>query len=375
MVVVPVPFAGTPVIHAGAPLLVQLQLAAVFTSNVLAPPAAAALWLVGFNEKLHAAAACVTAKVWPPMVMLALREAGSGLAATVKLIVVVPVPLGGTPVIHAGTPLVVQAQLAAVLTSNELAPPAAAALWLVGFNEKLHAAAACVTAKVWPPMVMLALREAGSGLAATVKLMVVVPVPLGGTAVIHAGTPLLVQAQLAAVFTSNELAPPAAAALWLVGFNEKLHAAAACVTAKVWPPMVMLALREAGSGLAATVKLMVVVPVPLGGTPVIHAGTPLLVQAQLDAVLTANVLAPPAADALWLVGFNEKLQRRCGLRHGEGLAADGDVGTARSRVRIGGDGEIDRRRTGSAGWYSRDPRRHAAAGPGAAGCGVHVERA
>ena len=101
------------------------------------------------------------------MSMLALR-AGPVLAATVKLIVVVPVPLPGTPVIHAGTPLLVQLQLATgVFTTNELGPPAAVALWLVGLSEKLHAAAACVTAKVWPPMVMLALRETGSGLAAT----------------------------------------------------------------------------------------------------------------------------------------------------------------------------------------------------------------
>ena len=66
--------------------------------------------------------------------MLALRGVGSGLAATVKLIVVVPVPLAGTPVIHAGTPLVVQLHVAAVFTSNALDPPEAGALWLVGLN-------------------------------------------------------------------------------------------------------------------------------------------------------------------------------------------------------------------------------------------------
>ena len=74
---------------------------------------------------------------------------------------------------------------------------------------------------------------------------------------------------------------------------------------KVWPPMVMLALRELGSGLAATVKLIVVVPVPLAGTPVIHAGTPLLVQPHAAAVFTSNALDPPDAGALWPVGFNE----------------------------------------------------------------------
>ena len=68
--------------------------------------------------------------------------------------------------------------------------------------------------------------------------------------------------------------------------------------------MTMLALR-AGPVLAATVKLIVVVPVPLAGTPVIHAGTPLLVQPHAAVVLTSNALEPPDADALWLVGFSE----------------------------------------------------------------------
>ena len=69
------------------------------------------------------------------MMMLAVRGVGSELAATVKLIVVVPVPLAGTPVIHAGTPLLVHAHAAVVVTANELDPPDAVALWLVGFNE------------------------------------------------------------------------------------------------------------------------------------------------------------------------------------------------------------------------------------------------
>ena len=57
--------------------------------------------------------------------------------------------------------------------------------------------------------------------------------------------------------------------------------------------------------MAATVKLIVVVPVPLAGMPVIHDGTPLLVHAQPDVVVTSNALEPPPAVALWLVGFNE----------------------------------------------------------------------
>lgn len=145
--------------------------------------------------------------------MLAVRGVGSEFAATVKLIVVVPVPFAGTPVIHPGTPLLVHAHADVVVTSNELDPPAAVALWLVGFSEYVHANAACVTENVWPPMTMLALRGAGLGFAATVKLIVCGPVPLAGTPVIHAGTPLLVQPQPAAVFTANELEPPAAEGL------------------------------------------------------------------------------------------------------------------------------------------------------------------
>ena len=84
-----------------------------------------------------------------------------------------------------------------------------------------------------------------------------------------------------------------------------MHAAAPCVTEKVCPPTTMFAVRVAGSGFEATEKLIVVVPVPLAGTPVIHAGTPLAVQLQTFGAVTSNALVPPAADALWLVGLSE----------------------------------------------------------------------
>jgi hypothetical protein len=46
--------------------------------------------------------------------------------------------------------------------------------------------------------------------AATVKLIDCELVPLPGTTVIHGGTPLVVQAQPATVFTAKELPPPLA---------------------------------------------------------------------------------------------------------------------------------------------------------------------
>ena len=66
--------------------------------------------------------------------MLALR-ATPVLAATVKLIVCGPAPLAGTPVTHAGAPLLVHPQPAAVLTLSELGPPPDGAEWLVGFSK------------------------------------------------------------------------------------------------------------------------------------------------------------------------------------------------------------------------------------------------
>ena len=77
-----------------------------------------------------------------------------------------------------------------------------------------------------------------------------------------------------------------------------MHAAPACITANVRPPMVMLALREAELGLASTVKLMVAGPVPPAGTPFTHVGTPLLVQLQPAGVVTLKELEPPPAFAL-----------------------------------------------------------------------------
>ncbi len=76
-----------------------------------------------------------------------------------------------------------------------------------------------------------------------------------------------------------------------------MHTNPACVTANVRPPMVMLTLREAELGFASTVKLTVVGPVPLAGTPFTHVGTPLLVQLQPTGVMILNVLEPPPAGA------------------------------------------------------------------------------
>ena len=89
-------------------------------------PVALKVRLTGATTYVHPDA-WLTAKVRPATVIFAFR-AGPVLAATVKLIVLGPVPLAGMPVIHEGTPLLVQKHPAHVDTTNELAPPAAVAL-------------------------------------------------------------------------------------------------------------------------------------------------------------------------------------------------------------------------------------------------------
>ena len=153
---------------------------------------------------------------------------------------------------------------------------------------------------------MFPVRDGGSGYAAgSSMLMVPLPGPLPPETIViqeslGAGGP---GATRRVVRVNVLRRVPPRSKVRLPGATEYVHPLA-WLTAKVWPPMTMLALR-AGSVLAATVKLMVVVPVPLPGTPVIHAGTPLLVQLQPAVVLTSNELEPPAADALWLVGLSE----------------------------------------------------------------------
>jgi hypothetical protein len=132
------------------------------------------------------------------------------------------------------------------------------------------------------------------------KLIVCGPVPFGGTPVIHAGTPLLVQPQPAAVFTANELAPPPAGGLWLAGASETLHPPV-WLTAKLWPPMMMAALRS-GPGFGATENAIAWVPVPLGGMPVTQVGTSLVFHVQTAFVEIVTVSCPPPAANVWPAG-------------------------------------------------------------------------
>ena len=126
----PVPLPPVTVIHAGAPVVVQLHAAVVVTATVVDPPAAVALKLVGLMLYVHAAA-CVTVNDWPAIVSVAVRAAPV-LAAAAMVTDPLPVPLPPVMVIHAGAPVVVQVQAAVVVTATAVDPPAAVGLKLAG---------------------------------------------------------------------------------------------------------------------------------------------------------------------------------------------------------------------------------------------------
>ena len=143
---------------------------------------------------------------------------------------------------------------------------------------------------------------------------------------------------------------------------------------KVWPPMVMLAVRGGGIGIGGNSEIDRRRP----GSARRYTGDPRRHAAARPATRRRRVDIERARAARRRRVMAGRIQRETargrGLRDHEGLTADGDVGTARRGVGIGGDGEIDRRRPGSARRYAGDPRRHAAARPATRRCRVHVER-
>jgi hypothetical protein len=71
---------------------------------------------------VHAAAACVTVKVWPAIVSVALLGLVTGFAATLNAATLPPVPPAVFIVTHAAPLEVVQVQPLAVVTVTEPVP-------------------------------------------------------------------------------------------------------------------------------------------------------------------------------------------------------------------------------------------------------------
>ena len=103
----------------------------------------------------------------------------------------------------------------------------------------------------------------------------------------------------------------------------------------------MLALRGAGSGFAATVKLIVAVPVPLAGIPVIHAVCCCSSNCNWLACLhQTRLCCPRPPGCSWSGSASSCTKPPPPLRYDERLPADHDVCASCMR-RLGGNSDID----------------------------------
>lgn len=157
------------VIHASLLEAVQLQPAGAVTVTVPAAPPATTFADVGEIVELHGAPACVTVKVFPPIVRVPVREAVPALGATSYVTEPLPVPdVPALIVIHAS--LLVAAQLHPVAAVTVTVPPVMpvdTTLVEVGEIVGTHVAAACVMVKTLPPIVSVPVRDAVVGFAVT----------------------------------------------------------------------------------------------------------------------------------------------------------------------------------------------------------------
>ena len=290
---------------------VRAQPLVPLTDTASDPPAAPTLWLEGDRENApHAAAACATVKLCPPMVAVPVRLVPAVLAATLRPTVPLPVPEPPeVTAIHAALLVAVRAQPLVPLTDTATGPPDAATLWLDGDKENVpHATADWATVKVCPPMVTVPVRLVPAVLAATLRPTVPLPVPEAPeVTAIHAALLVAVRAQPLVPLTDTATGPPDAATFWLDGDSENApHAAAACATVKVCPPMVAEPVRPVPAVLAATLRPTVPVPVPEPPeVTVIHAALLVAVRAQPLVPLTDTATGPPDAATFWLDGDSE----------------------------------------------------------------------
>ena len=159
------------------------------------------------------------------------------------------------------------------------------------------AAAACVTVKVCPPIVIVPVRAAPP-LAAILKVTVPLPVPdPPPVTAIQGAFDVAVHAQSAPVdvVTATLPVPASAAAFLLDGLMEKLHAAASCEIVKVFPAAVSVPLR-APPVLALTLNATDDGPLPAAPLVIeIHAAFDTAVHGHPPAAETVTVSLPPAA--------------------------------------------------------------------------------
>jgi hypothetical protein len=146
-------------------------------------------------------------------------------------------------------------------------------------------------------MVIVPTRATVVTFADTAKVTGPVPTPVEApVSESHPALTSAAQAHPAVVVIVTDPVPPAADTDWLAGLIENTQAAAACVTVKICPPIVIVPTRATVAGFTAAVNLTAPVPVP-EVAPVIDSQGTLAdaVQAQPEVVDILTLPEPPAA--------------------------------------------------------------------------------
>ena len=184
--------------------------------------------------------------VWPAIVIVPLRLWKVGFAMALKLTGPLPAPVAPAVTANQPTALLtaVHAHPPGAVTIVVPPPPPATTDWLMGLRLNVQLAAAWETVNVWEAIVSVPVRADVFGFGATEKPTDPPPLPLDPlVTVIQPSLLAPVQAHPACVVTLVDPVPPAATTDWLAGEIEYVHPAPACVTVKVWPPMLSVPVR------------------------------------------------------------------------------------------------------------------------------------
>ena len=154
--------------------------------------------------------------------------------------------------------------------------------------------------KVCPAIVNVPVRVVVFGFAAALNATVPPPLPLAPLVTVSQDGSLLtaVHAQPASAVTVVDPVPPAAVTDWLVGTSAYVQAAAACVTVKVCPAIVIVPVRWVVLGLDDALNATVPLPLPLAPLVTVSHDVLLLTPVHVQpagAVTAVDPVPPPAA--------------------------------------------------------------------------------
>jgi hypothetical protein len=275
--------------HDALLVVLQVQRLVVVTVTFVVSPAAGDVLLTGLIEYAQAGVpGCVTVNACPAIVTDPVRWVVPVFAATVTLADPEPVAAPLTPS-HDALLDEVHAHDPPVLTATLVVSPPAGDVRVAGLMLNEHAGApACVTVNVRPAIVIVPVRCEVLAFAATTTLTLPLPVPvMPELTVSHEALLVVLHVHRLVVVTATTVVSPPAGELRLTGeIVYEQAVAAACVTVKVWPAIVMVPVRVDVAVFCATEYDTV--PAPLPDAPAVTV---------IQAALLAAVHAQPA-DAL-----------------------------------------------------------------------------